>query len=382
MALLYNIPASPLTPLVPENYSYTGTSKYIYEGDNNWCLKFLTSGTFTPTKNTNIDIFVIAGGSGGANGTSSATSAAGGKGGAAVTVRNQSLLAGQAYDVVVGEGGVAATSGAASSFGSLCSASGSSSAAVYKFGETSGEQYAGTGGFGGVATYTNNQWTCDSTAPTSGEAGGGQGSTFVMYAQQSTSSGTEDSSNSQTITTRSNYSWSDVGSSTNLWKNYPSTGTSTKTLTFNFSSLPSDATITAATLHTSVDFEGWYVGTWTMEINGTTYTNANSSDISLTGYTFSNSVVTTPTIKITYVGRSTTASYDDISKSYSAANHTFTLTVDYTSSTLSSGVLRTYCDAEENTGGGGGGGPSANIDGYNFTGGAGGSGIVIIRNAR
>lgn len=376
MALLYNIPASPLYPLLPENYSYTGTSKYVYEGNNNWSLKFLTSGTFVPTRNVNIDIFAVAGGSGGANGTSSGTSAAGGSGGQATTIKNQVLLAGQAYDIVVGEGG------AASSFGSLCSASGSSSSPVYEFGETSGEQYAGSGGSGGVATYANNQWTCDIIAPTSGEAGGGQGSTFVMYAQQSTSSGTEESSNSQTVTTRSNYSWSDVGSSTNLWKNYPSTGTSTKTLTFNFSSLPSDATITAATLHTSVDFEGWYVGTWTMEINDVTYTNANSSDIPLTGYTFSNSILTTPTIKITYTGKSTTASYDDISKSYSAANHTFTLTVTYTSSTLSSSVLRTYCDAEENTGGGGGGGPSANIDGYNFAGGAGGSGIVIIRNAR
>lgn len=88
MALLYNIPASPLYPLLPENYSYTGTSKYVYEGNNNWSLKFLTSGTFVPTRNVNIDIFAVAGGSGGANGTSSGTSAAGGSGGQATTIRN------------------------------------------------------------------------------------------------------------------------------------------------------------------------------------------------------------------------------------------------------------------------------------------------------
>lgn len=122
-----------------------------------------------------------------------------------------------------------------------------------------------------------------------------------------------------------------------------------------------------------------------MVINGTTYDNTNSSNIALTGYTFSGSSLTTPNIKITYRGKPVSGTSGDTGKSYSASNHTFTVTIAYTYTTSASSsdtVSRYYCDAEENTGGGGGGGPLANTTGQTYTGGSGGSGIVIVRNAR
>ena len=458
MALAYNLPGALHTDsFTVGDYTYTGNSVYVDDGNGKWRIKFLSSGTFTPTKNVKVDIFAVGGGGGGSGGDSvfqSSLGSAGGGGGYTTTVKTQTLTAGTAYSIVVGSGGAGGAkatkggSGGSSSFGSLCSANGgtgggtatSSSSTYYKawggdggsggagstnpnvasstekitggsdgsnglndtqngegqgtttreFGEPSGELYAGGGGHGGYSSYSNGTWTCGAWARGYGGAGGGgNGCDFVKTSSGSTTTtthtGSSDSTNSQTITTRSNYNWSDAGNSTNQWKNYPSTGTSNKTLTFNFSNIPSNATISSVTLHTSVSFEGWYIGTWSMEINGTTYNNTNSSDITLTGYTFSGSSLTTPNIKITYKGKSVTANYDDIGKSYSASNHTFTATVAYTYTTSASSsdtVSRYYCDAEENTGGGGGGGPLANTIGQTYTGGSGGSGIVIVRNAR
>lgn len=458
MALAYNLPGALHTDsFTVDDYTYTGNSVYVDDGNGKWRIKFLSSGTFTPTKNVKVDIFAVGGGGGGSGGDSvfqSSLGSAGGGGGYTTTVKTQTLTAGTAYPIVVGSGGAGGAkatkggSGGSSSFGSLCSANGgtgggtatSSSSTYYKawggdggsggagstnpnvasstekitggsdgsnglndtqkgegqgtttreFGEPSGELYAGGGGHGGYSFYSNGTWTCGAWARGYGGAGGGgNGCDFVKISSGSTTTtthtGSSDSTNSQTITTKSNYNWSDVGNSTNQWKNYPSTGTSNKTLTFNFSNIPSNATISSVTLHTSVSFEGWYIGTWSMEINGTTYNNTNSSDITLTGYTFSGSSLTTPNIKITYKGKSVTATYDDIGKSYSASNHTFTATVAYTYTTSASSsdtVSRYYCDAEENTGGGGGGGPLANTTGQSYTGGSGGSGIVIVRNAR
>jgi hypothetical protein len=457
MALAYNLPGALHTDsFTVGDYTYTGNSIYIDDGNGKWRIKFLSSGTFTPTKNVKVDIFAVGGGGGGSGGDSvfqSSLGSAGGGGGYTTTVKTQTLTAGTAYPIVVGSGGAGRAkatkggSGGSSSFGSLCSANGgtgggtaTSSSTYYKawggdggsggagsanpnvasstekitggsdgsnglngtqdgdgqgtttreFGESAGELYAGGGGHGGYSTYSGGTWTCGAWARGYGGAGGGgNGCDFVKTSSGSTTTtthtGSSDSTNSQTITTRSNYNWSDVGNSTNQWKNYPSTGTSNKTLTFNFSNIPSNATISSVTLHTSVAFEGWYIGTWLMEINGTTYNNTNSSDITLTGYTFSGSSLTTPNIKIIYKGKSVTATYDDIGKSYSASNHTFTATVAYTYTTSaapSDTVSRYYCDAEENTGGGGGGGPLANTTGLSYTGGSGGSGIVIVRNAR
>ena len=52
MALAYNLPGALHTDsFTVGDYTYTGDSIYIDDGNGKWRIKFLSSGTFTPTKN-------------------------------------------------------------------------------------------------------------------------------------------------------------------------------------------------------------------------------------------------------------------------------------------------------------------------------------------
>lgn len=109
------------TPL-PE-YTYTGSHQLIDDGDGNWRIKFLTSGTLTFSKKPkNIDVFLVGGGASGGSSfaideqnydyeeTGNSTTlgiggGAGGGGGYTQTQRNISVSSGTEYSIVVGAGG-------------------------------------------------------------------------------------------------------------------------------------------------------------------------------------------------------------------------------------------------------------------------------------
>ncbi len=109
MALAYNLPGALHTDsFTVGDYTYTGSSIYIDDGNGKWRIKFLSNGTFTPTKNVKVDIFAVGGGGGGSGGDSvfqSSLGSAGGGGGYTTTVKTQTLTAGTAYPIVVGSGG-------------------------------------------------------------------------------------------------------------------------------------------------------------------------------------------------------------------------------------------------------------------------------------
>ena len=108
MALAYNLPGALHTDsFTAGDYTYTGNSVYVDDGNGKWRIKFLSSGTFTPIKNVKVDIFAVGGG-GGSGGDSvfqSSLGSAGGGGGYTTTVKTQTLTVGTAYPIVVSSGG-------------------------------------------------------------------------------------------------------------------------------------------------------------------------------------------------------------------------------------------------------------------------------------
>ena len=163
--------------------TYTGKCKYVDDGDGNWRLKLLTSGTLTLGSSINVDIFAVGGGGGGGNGTRVSDNGAsngggGGGGGYTKTVKN-SFIKGS-YTVTIGEGGTAETAGGTTSFVSstnvtLISADGGKGAS-WGGGGGSG----GSGGGKGVMTGTAGAGASDG-----GSSGGtGQGTTTREFAEK------------------------------------------------------------------------------------------------------------------------------------------------------------------------------------------------------
>ena len=67
-ALMVRRGATPGNPL--PTYAYTGSHTLLDDGDGNWRIKFLTSGTLTFLKNPgSMDLFLVGGGGGGCNGS-------------------------------------------------------------------------------------------------------------------------------------------------------------------------------------------------------------------------------------------------------------------------------------------------------------------------
>ena len=128
------------TPTPSGPFSFTGEYLYIDDGDGDWRVKFLSSGTLTPNENLTVDIFAVGGGSGGRSGkytygpvyyngvevgyTYEHHSGGGGAGGYTATVTDKVLQAGHTYQVVVGQGGKVNQDGGESSLGSLIRAGG------------------------------------------------------------------------------------------------------------------------------------------------------------------------------------------------------------------------------------------------------------------
>ena len=159
-------------------FSYTGSKNVIHDGNGNWRIKFLTSGTlkFTNlgTATIGIDAFLVGGGGGTyENGTSGASG--GGGGGYTKTKKNITVEQGTNYPIVVGAGGQAGANGGSSSgFGQ--SVSGGQG--------RSNNSSGGNGGSGGATYYNGNGGSNGGNGTGTGNTPGtGQGTTTREFGE-------------------------------------------------------------------------------------------------------------------------------------------------------------------------------------------------------
>lgn len=165
-----------------EFYKYSGDSLFIDDGNGNWRIKFLTSGTLKFSKPMTIDAFLVGGGaSGGYHYSQNATGRSGGGGGGGYTLTQTGISVDNttSYQIEVGEGG-AAGGGSTSDYGrdggttsafDLTAAGGKSKGAY-------GYEDGGNGGSGGGEYgYDGGSDGADGIGIASNPAGIGQGST-------------------------------------------------------------------------------------------------------------------------------------------------------------------------------------------------------------
>ena len=161
-------------------YTYTGNSQLIDDGNGNWRIKFLTSGTLTLTSlgigTSKIDVFLVGGGAGGAG------SGAGGGGGYTKTVKKVSVTLKSSNAIVIGAGGNADENG------------GSSSAFGYSVsGGKTGNFDGGDGGSGGGSGFRKQELASAGSGGSDGSNGGngyynggtGQGTTTREFGEAS-----------------------------------------------------------------------------------------------------------------------------------------------------------------------------------------------------
>ena len=178
-------------PIIGKDFNWTGsdlTYRVIEDGEGNWRIKFLSSGTFTPLEDMLVDAFLVGGGAGGENGALG-NAAPGGGSGYTTTVNSVQLTANTEYSIVVGAGGTASNNGGKST---ACEASanggraGSGSASSAKGGNGGSGGGVGTGeggidganaaGNGGTGQGTTTREFGESTGDLYATGGGGSGS--------------------------------------------------------------------------------------------------------------------------------------------------------------------------------------------------------------
>lgn len=168
-------------PIIGKDFNWSGgdgTYVVLDDGDGNWRIKFLSSGTFTPLKDMVIDGFLVGGGGGPYNNTSLYTSAGGG--GYTNTVKSIVLGAGTTYDVTVGAaGGIRSAGGTTSAFGSqaLGGDPGTYSSDYLKGGN------GGSGGSGGDSIYNGGVDGGNGQSGGNYMPGTGQGTTTREFAE-------------------------------------------------------------------------------------------------------------------------------------------------------------------------------------------------------
>ncbi len=166
------------TPL----YTYTGSSNLINDGDGNWRIKFLTSGTLVMSNAVTIDVFCVGGGAGGRNGANSTQ----GGGGAGYTKTESGivLMKNSEYPITIGAGS-AMDSGAR---GGTTSAFYVTAGGGYPCGSNNGGGNGGSGGgtpgsSGSFRTGGVNGGNGGSNGPYIG--GAGQGTTTREFGEAS-----------------------------------------------------------------------------------------------------------------------------------------------------------------------------------------------------
>lgn len=128
-------------------FEYTGTYTLLDDGNKNWRIKFLTSGTLVMEESISVDAFLVGGGSSGGRGSNACYYGGGGGGGYTKTEKGFVLQAGIGYSIVIGAGGAAGTSDASGG-----NAGGASSAFGLTANGAPSHQYGpgGNGGSGGA----------------------------------------------------------------------------------------------------------------------------------------------------------------------------------------------------------------------------------------
>ena len=168
-------------------YTYTGSSQLIDDGNGNWRIKFLTSGTLTFTNVGNgingIDVFLVGGGGSGYYRSNNQYSGGGG-GGYTRTQKNVSIANNSSYNIVVGAGGAIPTTQGTGNNGQASSAFGYSASGGYapNNGVFAYDLIAGgNGGSGGGSAASNGGSDGSNGSGTYG--GAGQGTTTREFGE-------------------------------------------------------------------------------------------------------------------------------------------------------------------------------------------------------
>lgn len=166
-------------PIIGKDFNWSGgdgTYQVLEDGDGNWRIKFLSSGTFTPLRDMVIDAFLVGAGGGG-TAWQVRSYYTGGGGGYTNTVYSIVLVANTEYQIVVGAGGAGTSNNTAGS-GGTSSAFGSSATGGY--GAETGA--GGDGGSGGGGTSSGIGGT-DGSNGTGSNPGTGQGTTTREFGE-------------------------------------------------------------------------------------------------------------------------------------------------------------------------------------------------------
>lgn len=151
-------------PVLNQDFTYTGECNIIDDSDNNWRIKFLTSGTFVWLSDSiTIDCFLVGGGGAGGTGQKSLMPATGGGGGGYTNSINSVYLSiNNSYQIIIGDGGLVGTFSQANVATDGGSTSGFTlTANGGKHGNTARTNYCtgGDGGSGGGGCYAGVQTT-------------------------------------------------------------------------------------------------------------------------------------------------------------------------------------------------------------------------------
>lgn len=165
----------------PPSFTYTGVFTLIDDGDGNWRMKLLTSGTLTLARDTTIDLFLVGGGGGGSGAQPGSYEGSGGAGGRTKTVSSIIAQGKTAYAILVGSGGARGGTSANGSVGGTTigfSVSASGGEGGYAAGKRGGS--GGSGGGSGVAQNGGANGS-NGYAGSGYTAGLGQGSTTYEF---------------------------------------------------------------------------------------------------------------------------------------------------------------------------------------------------------
>ncbi|MDD3186976.1 MAG: InlB B-repeat-containing protein [Bacilli bacterium] len=156
-------------------FTYTGTYTVIDDGNGNWRIKFLTSGTFTPKVDFTIDAFLVGGGGGGCS-----QYGGGGGGGYTATHSSIAITKNTAYTITRGSGGgLNRTGGTTTAFG--YSVSGGKPGVTWN----GGNGGSGGGGHSNDAVGGNGGSNGGNGGSSAGNAGGtGQGTTTREFGER------------------------------------------------------------------------------------------------------------------------------------------------------------------------------------------------------
>lgn len=165
------------------SYSYTGTATFIDDGNYNWRIKFLTSGTLTVSSLGNastIDVFCVGGGAGGGQDGQGASGRGSGGGGYTKTGKGIGWNIGS-QAITIGAGGAINNGGGTTTAYSISAAGGTSEANL-----VGGNGGSGAGGFcngTGGSDGSNGSAGTASDGISASAGGKGQGSTTREFGE-------------------------------------------------------------------------------------------------------------------------------------------------------------------------------------------------------